>query len=508
MTPPAALALQGITKRFGTVAALNGASLVVRPGTVHALLGENGAGKSTLMRVAFGMARADEGTIHIQGARAVIRSPADAIAAGIGMVHQHFALVPSMTAAENVALGGHGRYSARQAADRVREIGERSGLVLDPAALVEQLPVGAQQRLEIVKALSRDARILILDEPTAVLAPLEVAQLLERLRAFADAGRSVVLITHKLREALSIADEVTVLRRGATVMTGPAAETSEALLVDAILGHAEAAEGDPEGDLAVLAGAEAEKSASGRGNTKVVVAAPSHEGRRSVQPVLSAQNLQLADARGTIRIRGATFDIHPGEIVGIAGVEGAGQRELLRALAGRVEPSGGRLMRPASIGFIPEDRHGDALILDFTVVENLALRDSGSREGPIAWGTLEGEAAEVLGTFDIRTSGPNAAVSTLSGGNQQKLVLARELGNQPAVLVAENPTRGLDVRASADVHERIRQAAADGTAVIVHSSDLDEVVSLAHRVLVVHAGLVHEVPRDPGAVGRSMLGLA
>jgi simple sugar transport system ATP-binding protein len=400
-------------------------------------------------------------------------------------------------------------------------------LPLDPDSVAGDLPVSTQQRVEIVKALSREARILILDEPTAVLAPAEIAELLRRLRSFADAGRAVVLITHKLREALSIADEVTVLRHGANVLSVPSSETSEPLLVGAILGTS-ALPGGGEDRLEVLAGATVDDrlgatpdSASAliterpqRSGTKVVVdggltaeRSASREPAISARVILEARRIGLVDQRGVMKIRDASFAIHEGEIVGIAAVEGAGHHELLRALAGRLEPTTGTLIRPGSIGFIPEDRHGEALILDFSLTENVALRGAGTRRGAADWHGTESHTRALLDAFDVRAHSARVAASTLSGGNQQKLVLARELDGSPAVLVAENPTRGLDIHSSAMVHARLRAAAAAGTAIVVHSSDLDELLALASRILVVFAGRVHQVPHDRDAVGRGMLGL-
>ena len=525
-----ALELRGITRRFGDVTALDNATLAARAGTVHALLGENGAGKTTLMRVAFGMVRPDAGLVHVEGNRVDLRSPGDAIAAGIGMVHQHFALVPTMTVAENIALGRRGRYSARSAADQVHRIGESSGLRLDPAALAGELPVSGQQRLEIAKALSRNARILILDEPTAVLAPAEITELLGQLRSFADEGRTVVLITHKLREALSIADEVTVLRHGAVVLSAPSSEASEALLAKAILGRNPEAPSERQNGLHVLAGAtpseqtgvQAPVSEGGKSlrvgregvSTNIVVEghAPRSDSRADTQPTagapaLDARQLAIADVCGVVKVRDATFTVRPAEIVGIAAVEGAGHHELLRALAGRIEPLTGTLSRSGKAGFIPEDRHGDALILDFSLSENVVLRDAGSLRGLVDWREAESRTEGLIERFDVRAASSRIPVSTLSGGNQQKLVLARELDDNPAVLIAENPTRGLDIQASAMVHEQLRSAAAAGTAVVVHSSDLDELLALSSRILVMFAGTVHEVPRDREAVGQGMLGL-
>ncbi|HEU4642024.1 MAG TPA: ATP-binding cassette domain-containing protein, partial [Gemmatimonadaceae bacterium] len=319
MSEVAALELEHVVRWFGAVEALADASIRVRPATVHALLGENGAGKTTLMRVAFGMIHPDAGAIRVAGKPVELRSPGDALHHGIGMVHQHFTSVPAMTVAENIALGEHGRYRAADARARVTELAKRVGLPIDPDARAGDLSVGAQQRLEILKALSRGARVLILDEPTAVLAPAEAADLLATLRRFADAGGSVVLITHKLPEALGIADDITVLRRGRTVLQGAAAELSEGALARAMLGGTEAVE---------------------------VTRTPGRAGA----PAIVAERLTLLDARGAVRVREATLVARGGEVLGIAGVEGAGQRELLRAMAGRLAPSAGTLSLPERIG--------------------------------------------------------------------------------------------------------------------------------------------------------------
>ena len=495
--PPAhaspALALESVSKRFGSVDALVSASLVVRPGTVHALLGENGAGKSTLMRIAYGLVRADKGTVAVKGLPEQFLGARRAIAHGIGMVHQHFTLVPVMTVAENIALGGRGLLDAARVAERVREISERTGFALDPAARVESLPIGAQQRVEIAKALVRDARVLILDEPTAVLAPAETAELLRWIRAFADAGNAVVLITHKLQEALSVADDVTVLRLGRTVLTGRAAGVTREALTVAMLGTNRALSDDDD------------RAGATRASTSL---------QRS--PVYRAEHVTVVDGGGITRVRDATFSIRAGEIVGIAGVEGSGQRELLRVLAGRIQPSSGTLTRPASVGFVPEDRHHDALLLERDLAENVALRGAGARRGTIDWAAYRLHTAALMRAFDVRAEHPLVPMRTLSGGNQQKLVLARELqfearsGSSRAELaiVAENPTRGLDVRATVDVHARLRAACTDGAAIVLHSSDLDEVLLLATRVLVMYAGTVRETSLDRDEIGRAMLGVA
>jgi general nucleoside transport system ATP-binding protein len=472
------LRLESILKLFGSTRALDGASMMIRPNTVHALLGENGAGKTTLMRVTFGLLRPDAGRVLVDGRETDFRSPADAIRAGIGMVHQHFTNVPAMTVAENIALGGHGRYSRNEAMARVRELTERTQLPLDPEALAASLAVGAQQRLEILKALSRDSRILILDEPTAVLAPAEARDLLKWLRAFADDGGAVVLITHKLSEALSAADDVTVLRHGRTVLTTPAASSSPDDLARSMLGERPAVTSNTEAFTAV-------------GDV-----------------VLSLKSVSLVDSRGVVRVHNASLEVRQGEVVGIAALENSGHDLLLRAIAGRILPTSGVIERRGATALIPEDRQREALVLPFSVTENVTLKSAGSRRGRIEWGRQRELASRLAREYDVRAASVASPVASLSGGNQQKLVLARELSEQPAIIVAENPTRGLDLRATADVHARLRDAAQKGAAVIVHSTDLDEVLMLATRVVAVHQGRLLQVPNDREIVGRAMLGLA
>ena len=473
LTP--ALAMRGITKRFGGITALREANLDVRAGTVHALLGENGAGKTTIMRIAFGLIRADAGVVERRGRRTHYRSATDAVGDGIGMVHQHFSLVPTMTVAENVALGGRGLHKVALAIERVREIGEASGLVVDPRSRVADLSVSAQQKVEIVKAFAHGATLLILDEPTAVLAPRDADELLGHLRAFADAGNAVVFITHKLREALEIADEVTVLRRGATVFRGGAGDATEATLVEAMVG-----------------------------------VSPPRRPRASARPatdiVLQLERVALTDARGATRLHEASLAVHAGEIVGVAGVEGNGQRELLRVLSGRVQPSSGRVQRPNAVGFVPEDRHRDALIMDFTLTENVALLGAGMRSGLVPWDAIEVAASEVIAEFDVRAPSPSVAVKTLSGGNQQRFVLGRELHESPRALVIENPSRGLDVRATAAVHDQLRAARDRGVAIVISATDIDELLELADRVVVCYGGIVHDVAANPSAIARAMVG--
>ena len=472
---PPVLELSHITKRFGEQKVLDDVSLAVHRGTVHALLGENGAGKTTLMRIAFGLLRPDEGTLTIAGARGRVASARDAIVAGVGMVHQHFTNVGAMTVAENVALGGTGRFHAPDAERDVASIGERSGLVLDPEALASDLSVGGQQRLEIVKALSRNARILILDEPTAVLAPAEATELLHWLRRFADAGNAVVLITHKLHEALSVADDVTVLRRGRVVLQRAAAGLTGDGLAVALLGESPST---------------TESRAVAEARERVVV---------------KAVALDVVSYSGAVR--GVDLEIRAGELVGVAAIEGSGQHELLRALARRLPIAHGDLLLPTSIGFVPEDRHKDAVILPFSLEENVALKDAGTRRGTLRVRGNRDRTGELLSSFDVRGGTARTPMRSLSGGNQQKLVLARELQGDPMLLVVENPTRGLDLRASASVHARLREAAASGAAVVVYSSDVDELLGMATRVVVVHSGRVTETPLDRASIGRAMLGL-
>jgi general nucleoside transport system ATP-binding protein len=457
--------------------------ITVEPGEVHALLGENGAGKSTLMNQLYGLLQPDEGTIVVDGKARTFRSPRDAIAAGIGMVHQHFMLVPVFTVAENIALGAEktrggvlGVLDRRGARREVIEVSRRYGLPVDPDELVENLPVGAQQRVEIVKALTREVDLLILDEPTAVLTPQETEELLAVMRGLAETGKSIVFITHKLKEVKAVADRITVIRRGRTV--GIATPDT------------------PEEELATLM--------VGRAVSLEVEKTPAEPGR----PVLKIAGLVVDDDRGVRAVAGVDLVVRAGEVLGVAGVQGNGQTELVEAVMGLRPPQAGSIMIDqdnligmstkqilrSGVGYIPEDRSLDGVIREFTVAENLVLDTydrppygNAFRLDPAAIAT---SARERVSQFDIRTSSPEAPVSTLSGGNQQKVVVAREMSRPLRLFIASQPTRGVDVGSVEFIHERIVHERDAGTAVLVVSSELDEVVGLADRIAVMYRGRI------------------
>ena len=466
------LTLSEISKSFGAVRALDRATLAVAAGEVHALLGENGAGKSTLMHVADGLLQPDRGAILLDGVPIRLRTARDARRFGIGMVHQHSTAVPALTVAENIALAAGWPVAPAALNRRVLELTGRLSLPLDPTLPASRLTVGLKQRLEIVKALAADARILLLDEPTAVLAPAEAEELFRVVRRFAALGGSVVLITHKLDEALGVADRITVLRQGRVVTAAPRAEVSAAQLTEAMVGGAVPPDARP---------------------------ASWPDG-----PVLvHCDGLEVARESGT-GLRRASFSVRGGEVVAIAGVEGNGQRELLRAVAGLKRPFRGLLEVSRPVAFIPEDRTTEGLIPAFSLTQNIVL--GVGRAAPwiagrmirrVDWRAAGRRTAELLTQFSVRAPGPDAPASALSGGNQQKLLVARALERRPRVLVAENPTRGLDIRAAAEVHARLREAAAAGAAVLVYSNDLDEVLALGDRILVAADGVVTEA--EPGA---------
>jgi general nucleoside transport system ATP-binding protein len=475
-----ALELKQVSHRFGDVVALANASMRVRRGSVHAVLGENGAGKTTLMRIAFGMIqlRPMWGEIRVDDVTRHFASPADAIAAGIGMVQQHPANVGALSVWENVVLGGAGRLLPRQTRTAVRGLIETLGFSLDVDARVEEMPVASQQRLEILKAIYRKARLLILDEPTAILAPEEATELYQWLRGFAQGGGTAVVVTHKLDEARRFTDDLTVLRAGRTVLQAGSASTSSEGLTQAMIGEA-------------LHGSNRQRSRAAVGDL-----------------VLSASGVSVVDERRMPVIRDANFEVRRGEIVGVAGIEGSGHHHLLLALAGRHPVTSGEIRSAGAPSFVPEDRHRDAVVLPFSLLENFAIRNAGRRSGRIPWKSMAAQVAELMSRFDVRAPDPATPMQALSGGNQQKFVLARELDDDPPLIIAENPTRGLDIRATAAVRDHLRSARERGAAIVLYSSDLDELLDLADRVLVVHGATVTEAPLERARIGALMLGAA
>lgn len=495
------LELQGITKKFGTFTANDSIDLTLEPGQIHALLGENGAGKSTLMNVLYGLYKPTAGHILIDGKPVTFSGPGDAVAAGIGMVHQHFMLIPVFTVAESVALGYEptkalGILDLPQARAQVREISRRFGFDIDPDAVIGDLPVGAQQRVEIIKALSRDAKILILDEPTAVLTPQETDELIHIMRQLKDQGTSIVFITHKLREVRAVADSITVIRRG-KVVGSASPDSTESQLAGLMVGR----------DVSLT--------------TDKTPATPG-------EATLRVTNLTVVDKSGVAAVDNVSFDVHAGEILAIAGVQGNGQTELTETIIGLTEPSGGSIMLnghelvgtsvkkrlDAGVGFVPEDRSTDGIIKDFSIRENMILdwfdRAPYSRGLALKPQVIRDEAEKKVSEFDIRLSSIDDPISTLSGGNQQKVVLARELGRPLTLLIASQPTRGLDVGSIEFVHSRIIAERDAGTPCIIVSTELDEVRNLADRVAVMYRGrIVGIVPPDTerDALGLMMAGV-
>ncbi|WP_447042143.1 ABC transporter ATP-binding protein [Streptomyces sp. DSM 118878] len=498
--PPIAVELVGITKRFPGVVANHDIRLTVRKGTVHALVGENGAGKSTLMKILYGMQKPDEGTITVDGEQVAFAGPADAIARGIGMVHQHFMLADQLTVLENIVLGSEKLHGIGGAARRkITEISERYGLGVRPDAYVEDLGVADRQRVEILKVLYRGATTLILDEPTAVLVPQEVEALFDNLRELKSEGLSVIFISHKLGEVLSVADDITVIRRGTTVGTAVPSETTPRQLAELMVGS----------EL------------------------PTPETAESTvtdRPMIEVEGLKLlADGdSGRALLDDISFTIHEGEVLGIAGVEGNGQTELIDALialrhadSGVIRMAGEditahptRKRREGGIGYIPEDRHRHGLLLESPLWENRILGHVGEapntrgRKG--FWLNLKGAQADtrrIVEEYDVRTPGIDVTAASLSGGNQQKLIVGREMSHKPRFLIAAHPTRGVDVGAQAQIWDQIREARREGLAVLLISADLDELIGLSDTLRVIYRGKF-VADADPATITPEELGSA
>ncbi len=490
------LELRGITKTFGALTANDSIDLKVETGQIHAILGENGAGKSTLMNIVYGLLKADSGEILIDGKVVNISEPSDALSVGIGMVHQHFMLVPVFSVAENIMLG-HEKFNKFRVLDldearkAIRTISEDFGLQVDPDAIVETLPVGIQQKVEIIKALIYEAKVLILDEPTAVLTPQETDELLSTMRDLKNKGTSIIFITHKLREVRAVADQITIIRRG-KVVAAVSPQTSEGELASMMVGRA-------------------------------VDLAPEKYQHEMGGAILEVKNLTVRDALGTAIVKGVNFHVNAGEVLAVAGVQGNGQSELARALINLEEHIEGSVLLDgkeirgssikdslhAGIAFIPESRELDGVIGSFSIAENLILdlheQSPYSKGINLSAKVMQAEAEKRVAEFDIRTQSIMDAVSTLSGGNKQKVVIARELSRPIKVLVASQPTRGLDVGSIEFVHERILSERDAGRGVILFSTELDEVIALADRIAVMYRGEILDIVDSK--VTREELGL-
>ncbi len=492
-----AIELVGITKRFPGVVANDDVNLTVEAGEIHAICGENGAGKSTLMKILYGMQPADEGTMRVGGTEVSFSSPTDAIDAGIGMVHQHFMLADQLSVLENVILGAEpvlagGRIDRRAARAHLEEVGAAYGLAVDPDELIEDLEIGARQRVEIIKVLYRGASILILDEPTAVLVPQEVEELFRNLRELKAAGSTIIFIDHKLQEVLEIADRITVIRRGRTVATVDAGSVTAQDLAELMVGS--------------------ELPSPESGDTAA-----------TDEVLLSVDDLVVLDEDEREVVKNVSFEVFRGEVLGVAGIEGNGQSELIDAIIGTVSPQQGsvdlagsdvtrasvRARREAGLGYVPEDRHEEGLLLDAPLWENAALGHQ--TEVPFARGAWIDRAGsrqrteEIRADFDVRSPNVEVSARALSGGNQQKLIIGREMAAEPRVLVAAHPTRGIDVGAQADVWNQIRAARGEGLATLLFSADLEELIGLSDRIVVMfHGRLVATL--DPAEIDARVLG--
>ena len=495
-----AIRMSGIDKTFGPVRANSGASLEVLAGEIHALVGENGAGKSTLMKILGGLQKPDAGTMEVNGRDVTGWSTQDAIAAGVGVVHQHFMLVPTLTVAENIVLGmepvSGGRIDYQKAVADVAALSRETGLAVAPEARISDLSVGEAQRVEILKTLYRGARVLILDEPTAVLSPPEVRELWAVLRRLRDAGGTIVLITHRLDEVIEISETITVMRAGETVDRLNTSETTPARIARAMVGRE------------VTLTSRDEASALGADLEPSEVSSPppgsTFHPSDDMTSAIRVNDLVVMGSRNTRAVDGVTFSIRPGEILGIAGVEGNGQTELIEALSGLRPIQSGLIRmsghdvthknvgerRDAGLSHIPEDRHQRGLILDYTIADNLILgiQESFARRGVLDGERIAANATEQIEAFDIRPPSKDQHARNLSGGNQQKVVIAREMGRRFSVLLASQPTRGVDVGAIEFIHSRLRAARAAGKAILLVSAELKEVLALSDRVAVMYRG--------------------
>lgn len=479
-----AVCMKGISKYFGSFCALDSVDLNVKKGTIHALLGENGAGKSTLMNVLYGLYRPEAGEILLNGAPVDMKTPRVAISHGVGMVHQHFMLVENFTVAQNIMLGsestkGFGVLDTERARSQILELGEKYGMTVDPGAKIQDISVAAQQRVEILKALYRGAEILILDEPTAVLTPQEIKELIKTMRSLAESGKTIIIITHKLKEIKQSSDYCTIIRRGKYIDTVSVPDTSQEELASMMVGR--------------KVNLHVEKSPATPGEV-----------------VFTIQNLRVRDARGIEKVKDLSLSLRKGEILGIAGIDGNGQTELIEAMCGLVHADSGtvavggreiqntnpRCVRDCSVSVIPEDRQKQGLVMDFTVKEDLVLdgyktKEEFSRNGLLKWNGIHSHATDLIKRFDIRPEGgEDMKARSLSGGNQQKVIVAREVYNDPDLLIAVQPTRGLDVGAIEFVHRALVEQRDRGKAILLVSFELDEILDLSDRINVLYDGRV------------------
>jgi ABC-type uncharacterized transport system ATPase subunit len=484
-----------VTKTFPGVIANDKIQLEISAGEIHALLGENGSGKTTLMNSLYGIYQPDSGEIFIDDVKVNFKSPSDAIEMGIGMVHQHFMLVPTLTVAENIILGLSSKdkrwnpvLDIRAVEDKIHELAKKHGLLIDPKAKVWQLPVGAQQRVEILKALYRDAKLLILDEPTSVLAPQEIEDLINVLRSLAATGKSIIFISHKLNEVMEIADNISVLRNGVLEGQVTAADTTPKQLAEMMVGR----------ELVPL------KKGIGKAG----------------EIIMKVGDTSVKDDRGLMAVKKINFELFRGEILGIAGIDGNGQKELVEAIAGVRDPESGEIEisgmsnsgreKSRLIGHVTEDRHHTGIIMQFSLSENFALKSCDTQ--PFGnWyklniNTMREHTEKAISEFNIKASGPDTHISTLSGGNQQKLVMARELGLRPKLLLAAQPTRGLDVGATEYVHQRLIEARDDEMAILLVSTELEEILTLSDRIMVMYEGEIMGLI-DSAEAERNILGL-